>query len=73
MDNPIFILEAPILDDESVMKVNEFLQNLMHAFEAHYYVQLSRYSRTVHQPDCYDRQSKDTPGDQQLFDDEILF
>lgn len=73
MDNPVLIVEAPILHDESVSNVYEFLQNLMLAFESHYYVQLVRHAHSVNQPSCNDYQSNDTQGDQRSFDDEIPF
>ena len=72
MDNPVLIIEAPILDDESVVKIYDFLQNLIFAFDAHYYVQLQRYSRKVNQPDGPDYLN-DIQGDHGFYDDEIPF
>jgi hypothetical protein len=88
VDNPVLIVEAPILDDESISKIYEFLQNLTFAFDAHYYKQLRRYDRSK---DSLDGPAflRDIQGDQRslnecdvgdatnqtadLFDDQIPF
>lgn len=45
MDKPIFMIEAPILDPDSATNVYQFLQDLILAFETHYYNQLRCYSQ----------------------------
>lgn len=45
MDKPIFMIEAPILDPDSATNVYQFLQDLILAFETHYYKQLKYYSQ----------------------------
>lgn len=72
VDNPVLIIDAPILDDESIAKVYEFLQNLTFAFDAHYYNQLRRCSRTKTQSDSH-TYLNDIQGDQRSLDDEIPF
>jgi len=88
VDNPVLIVEAPILDDESITKIYEFLQNLTFAFNAHYYKQLRRYDRSKDSPDGPDflhgiqgdqrSLNEDDAGDAtnqtaDLFDDQIPF
>ena len=76
MDNPALVIEAPILDDESINKVYEFLQNLTFAFDAHYYYQLRRYSRAKESPDCPDyllSLQDDQRSFEYFFSDEIPF
>ena len=45
MDKPVLIIDAPELNDEAVASVQGFLQELMLAFESHYYHRLQRYYR----------------------------
>lgn len=66
MDSPVLIVEAPILDDESAANAYEFLQNLMLAFDAHYYPQLQRHFLAVNQPNRHKQ------ADQCSFDDDEI-
>lgn len=72
MDNPKLIVEAPILDDESAVKIFDFLYDLTLSFESCYYKQLLRRSQYCDPPDGPDYLN-DTQGDQRFFDDEIPF
>ena len=45
MNNPILTL--PDLDDETVVKLNDFLYELLGAFETHYCHQIRRYHREL--------------------------
>ena len=45
MNTPI--LTFPDLDDETVVKLNNFLYNLLDAFEGHYCYQMLRYQRDL--------------------------
>lgn len=45
MDN--LMLTPPDLDDETAVKLNDFLYELLEAFEAHYYHQMRRYHREL--------------------------
>ena len=76
MDNPVLVVEAPILDDETAVKVFRFLQRLTDTFEANYYAQLEKYYRKYN--DFYytsrsDKHINEAYGDQRGFDDEIPF
>ncbi len=41
------LLTPPHLDDEAVVKLNDFLYDLLDAFETHYAHQIRRYRRDV--------------------------
>ena len=41
------IVTLPNLDDETVVKVNDFLYELLDTFEEHYYYQILRYQRNL--------------------------
>jgi hypothetical protein len=45
MDHPI--LTPPNLDDETVVKLNDFFYELLEAFESHYGYQILRYQREL--------------------------
>lgn len=48
MNNPMNCwhkLTPPDLDDETAVKLNDFLYELLDAFEGHYYYQIRRYQR----------------------------
>jgi hypothetical protein len=45
MDNPVLIIEANKLNDESAASIQEFLHALMSAIDAHYYPQITRHYR----------------------------
>jgi hypothetical protein len=45
MDKPVLIIEMPPLNDEAAAGAYNFLQELIIAFEAHYFHQLQRYDR----------------------------
>ena len=47
MDKPVIIIEVPTLTDEAVVGIQEFLQELTLAFEAHYFSQLQRHYRNL--------------------------
>lgn len=50
MNNPMNCwntLTPPDLDDETVVKLNDFLYELLEAFEAHYCHQIRRYQRDL--------------------------
>ena len=40
-------LTLPNLDDETVVKLNDFLYELLDTFEEHYYYQILRYQRNL--------------------------
>ena len=42
-----FMLTPPELDDETAVKLNDFLYELLEAFETHYYHQMRRYQRDL--------------------------
>jgi hypothetical protein len=71
MDNPVFMIEARVLDNESATQIHLFLQDLTLAFKSCYYKQLLRQPRNKDPDDlgCY----KDGQGDQEILDDEIPF
>lgn len=76
MDNPVLVVPAPNLDDETAVKVFGFLQRLTDAFEANYYTQLERYYRKYnnrHYARSSDQHINEAYGDQRGFDDEIPF
>ena len=60
-----FILQWPILDDDHVVAVYEFLQDFMRAFESDYGAQLNAYYCEMY--------ANDTQGNQRSIDDEIPF
>lgn len=41
------ILTPPNLDDETVVKLNDFLYEILDAFEAHYCYQILRHQRNL--------------------------
>jgi hypothetical protein len=41
------ILTLPDLDDEAVLKLHDFLYELLEAFESHYSHQIQRYKRDL--------------------------
>jgi hypothetical protein len=43
MDNPVLLIDTPILSDEAAAGAYDFLQAFMMAFESHYFEQLRRY------------------------------
>jgi hypothetical protein len=76
VDNPILVVEAPILDDETAVKVFGFLQRLTDTFEANYYAQIERYYKKyngLHYARTSDSDMNEPSGDQRGFDDEISF
>lgn len=42
-----FMLTPPDLDDETAVKLNDFLYELLEAFETHYCHQMRRYQRDL--------------------------
>ncbi len=44
MNEPITL---PNLDDETVVKISDFLYELLDAFESHYYYQIIRHQRNL--------------------------
>ena len=44
MDRPVLIVEAPLLDDDAVVEMKEFLYAFINAFENLYDFQLKRHS-----------------------------
>jgi hypothetical protein len=76
VDNPVLVVEAPILDDETAVKVFRFLQRLTDTFEANYYTQMERYYRKYNDfnyTSHSDNHINEAYGDQRGFDDEIPF
>lgn len=60
-------LSPPELDDETVVKLNDFLYELLESFEVHYFHQIRRYQRDLR---AQQRQNEE----EDLFeDDEFLF
>jgi len=47
MDKPVLIVEMPELNDEAVIGIHHFLQELMNAFESHYFYQMRQYYRQL--------------------------
>ena len=45
MNTPI--LTPPNLDDETVVKLSNFLYEILYAFEAHYFYQILRHQRSL--------------------------
>lgn len=45
MDKPVFVIEMPELDDEQCAVVQDFLWEVIRAFESQYYHQLQRNHR----------------------------
>ena len=45
MEQPVLIIDAPDLNDETVLYVHHFLNEVTRAFEAHYYQQLKQSCR----------------------------
>ena len=68
VDNPVLMIDAPILDDESAANVYQFLQDLTLAFESQYYNQLKRFNKN-NNVDWHD----DKQGEQLFFDDDVPF
>jgi hypothetical protein len=46
MDKPVLMFEAPLLNDETAAKVQEFLYALMDVIDEHYYPQITRHYRS---------------------------
>jgi hypothetical protein len=51
MDKPVFIIEMPQLNDEQCAAVQDFLWDVIRAFEARYFHQLRRYHQKLFQDD----------------------
>ena len=66
MDTPL--LTPPDLDDETVVKLSDFLYEIVDAFEAHYCYQILRHQRNLRTQQIQNELST-------LFeeDDEVLF
>jgi hypothetical protein len=50
MNNPVncwHMLTPPDLDDETIVKLNDFLYELLDTFEEHYCYQILRYQRNL--------------------------
>lgn len=47
MNSPTPLLTPPDLDDETVVKLSDFLYEILDAFEAHYFYQLLRHQRNL--------------------------
>lgn len=76
LDNPMLVVEAPTLDDETAVKVYGFLQRLADTFEANYYAQMERYYKKYndfHYAKTSDQDDNGPRGDQRGFDDEPPF
>lgn len=76
LDNPMLVVEAPTLDDETAVKVYGFLQRLADTFEANYYTQMERYYKKYNEQNyarCSDQDVNEEYSDQRGFDDEIPF
>lgn len=48
MDKPILIIEAPELDDKTAIIVLDFLQDILNAFDAHFYYQRQQNRQLRH-------------------------
>lgn len=46
MDKPVLMIEMPELNTESVILVHNFLESLLHSFEAHYFNQIRDHYRS---------------------------
>lgn len=46
MDKPVLTIEAPLINDETAAKVQEFLYALLNAIDEHYYPQITRHYRS---------------------------
>jgi hypothetical protein len=51
VDKPVFILEMPDLSDEAIVSIQDFLLDVIQAFESQYFHQLQRYYRNKEQSD----------------------
>ena len=58
------MLTPPELDDETAVKLNDFLYELLEAFETHYCHQIRRYQRELRTQRMYELSN--------LFDDDDL-
>ena len=45
MDKPVFIVEMPALSDQDVIVIENFLWDVIQAFESRYFHQLQRHHR----------------------------
>jgi hypothetical protein len=57
MDKPVLIIEAPELDDDAADRVLDFLQELINAFDVHYYFRKKQCQKLLH---CRHRSDEDT-------------
>lgn len=73
MDKPVLIIEAPELDDDGAASVYHFLQELVLAFESHYYAQLVRQERNRQVPDPDWQSDQNDEEREEPFNDEIPF
>jgi hypothetical protein len=51
-ETDLLILEVPVLEDEAVAALQDFLWDLLTQFESHYFMQLQRHHRKL---DAIDR------------------
>jgi len=54
VDKPVLIIDVPELSDETVAGVRDFLQELMAAFDSHYFSQLQRHYRGLSDKEVMD-------------------
>ena len=61
MNNSVFILDVPILDDEAAANIQKFLYAVVDAFDTHYCKQIERYYREYQ--DCISNTAAERNGD----------
>jgi len=70
-DTVPIVIELPVLDDEGVEALQEFLWNLVMTFESQYYHQLQRYRRRSDAPTRDPIEPQDGPDED--LNDEVPF
>ncbi|EKD73014.1 MAG: hypothetical protein ACD_45C00484G0004 [uncultured bacterium] len=48
MDKPVLIIDMPELSDEAIVRIQEFLQDLMNSFESQNAIPIKRYYRKLY-------------------------
>lgn len=48
MDKPVLMIDMPELSDEAIVRIQEFLQDLMNSFESQNAVSIKRYYQKLY-------------------------
>lgn len=48
VDKPVLIIDMPELNDETIVRIQEFLQDLMNSFESQNSISIKRYYRKLY-------------------------